>query len=193
MAYMLLFFALLNCDSLQAADTKSVMLRYTLEQLEATGPDITTAPEQPATTSRQQDGKEALEQLLKIAGKKERKIIERILNVGSETGIIKVEQLKQKLGRINVSAVVELYRDVRTLKLAKLDATRIEKIQATLAKIDASLAKNALTGRQIGDIAFFAALARDRLAAKANDRSEKDRLRREAVVNYQQTVDQLSD
>jgi len=190
---------LLICGPLLAVDVQSVMLHYSLEQLEATvasagAPvDQPNQPQLPEQSHRQQDGDLALKQLLQLAGKKERKILERILDVGTQAGVIKVEKLKQKLGRINVPALVELYRDVRTLKLAKLNTARIEKIQATLAEIDASLAGKGLSSRQVGDLSFFAALARDRLATQAQNRSEKERLRSAAVVNYQQTVEQLSD
>lgn len=191
----LLGFLLLAAVQLPAAEMPSANLRYTLEQLESTGASLTAAlpePQTPSPASSKIDGDNDLAPLLQLAGKKERKIIERILDIGEQTGVIKVEQIKQKLSRINVPAVVELYRDVRSLKLAKLDAARIEKIQATLAEIDASLAGKALSGREVGDLAFFAALARDQLANKSQDRSEKARLRGEAVANYQQTVEQLS-
>lgn len=184
---------------LSAAASQPVMLQYSLEQLEAdnasTAAQISVeapTPDKPTPSPRRGDGDEVLKQLLQLAGKKERKIIERILEVSEERGVIKVDQIKQKLSRINVPAAVELYRDVRTLKLAKLDAARIEKIQAALAEIDASLAGKGLSGRQVGDLAFFAALARDRLAAQAQNRSEKKRLRREAMAGYQQSVEQLA-
>ncbi|PKL47575.1 MAG: hypothetical protein CVV42_12650, partial [Candidatus Riflebacteria bacterium HGW-Riflebacteria-2] len=75
---------------------------------------------------------------------------------------------------------------------SKLDAARIAKIQGTLAEIDAALVGKGLSSREAGDLAFFAGLARDRLAVQAADRREKERLRREASANYQQSVDQLS-
>ena len=193
--YMVCGFLLLLCEPLLAVDTQSVMLQYSLAQLDVSvaSAAAVSAVEQPLPARRQLDGDPVIEQLLQLAGKKERKIIERILDVGAETGIIKVEQLKQKLSRINVPALVELYRDVRTLKLEKLDTARIAKIQATLTEIDASLAGKGLNSRQIGDLFFFAGLARDRLASAAGARSEKEHLRRAAVVNYQQTVAQLSE
>jgi len=184
---------------LPAADNQSVMLRYSLEQLEAVTasaasqvPAGPVTPEQPAPTPRRGDGDEALRQLLQLAGKKERKIIEKILEVGEQTGRIKIEKIKEKLSHINVPAVVELYRDVKTLKLAKLDAERIKRIQTRLGEIDATLAGKGLSSREAGDLAFFAGMARDRLAAQAADRREKERLRREAAANYQQSVDQLA-
>ncbi len=196
--YCTLFFVLI-CLRLSAADNQMFMLRYSLEQLEAvtaTAPLQTAAgpvmPDQPAPPVRRGDGEEALEQLLQLAGKKERKIIEKILEVGEQTGRIKVEKIKEKLSRINVAAVVELYRDVRSLKLSQLDAARIQKIQATLAEIDSTLAGKSLSSREAGDLAFFAGMARDRLAAQAADRREKERLRREAADNYEQSVDKLA-
>ena len=189
---------LLLSSRLSAADTSQVMLRYSLEQLEAVtasaasqpAPAGTVTPDQPSPAPRA--GEEALEQLLQLAGKKERKIIEKILEVGEQTGRIKLEKIKEKLSRINVPAVVELYRDVKTLKLAKLDVERIKRIQARLGEIDATLAGKGLSSREAGDLAFFAGMARDRLAAQAADRREKERLRREAAANYQQSVDQLT-
>ena len=190
---------LLLSSCLSADDSSQVMLRYSLEQLEAVtasaplpAPAGTTTPDQPAPSPRRGDGEEALKQLLQLAGKKERKIIEKILEVGEQTGRIKVEKIKEKLSRINVPAVVELYRDVKTLKLAKLDAERIQRIQARLGEIDATLAGKGLSSREAGDLAFFAGMARDRLAAQAADRREKERLRREAAASYQQSVDKLT-
>lgn len=188
---------LLICGEVSAA-SQPVMLQYSLEQLAAvttTSSAQVTAEtptvDKPVPAPRR--GDDALKQLLQLAGKKERKILERILEVGEQTGTIKVAAIKQKLGKINVPAVVELYRDVRTLKLAKLDAAHIEKIQGTLAEIDASLSGKGLSGRQVGDLAFFAGMARDRLATQAQNRKEKERLRREAVSNYQQSVEQLAE
>lgn len=190
---------LLISSCLSAADNSQVMLRYSLEQLEAvtasaplqtvSGP---VTPDQPQQVPHRGDGEEALEQLLQLAGKKERKIIEKILEIGEQTGRIKVEKIKEKLSRISVPAVVELYRDVKTLKLAKLDAERIQRIQARLSEIDATLAGKGLSSREAGDLAFFAGMARDRLAAQADDRREKERLRHAAAASYQQSVDQLA-
>ncbi|PKL47576.1 MAG: hypothetical protein CVV42_12655, partial [Candidatus Riflebacteria bacterium HGW-Riflebacteria-2] len=104
-------------SSLPAAASQSVMLTYSLEQLEAVtasaalpAPAGPGTPDQPPPEPRRGDGEEALKQLLQLAGKKERKIIEKILEVGEQTGKIKVAKIKEKLTRINVPAVVGLYQ-----------------------------------------------------------------------------------
>ncbi|NLF98425.1 MAG: M23 family metallopeptidase [Candidatus Riflebacteria bacterium] len=192
-------FFMLTAGRLFAADASQVMLRYSLEQLEAvtaSAPLQTSVgqatPDQSPPVSKRGDGEETLKQLLQLAGKKERKIIEKILEVGEQTGKIKVAKITEKLSRINVPAVVELYRDVKTLKFTKLDAARIQRIQTRLGEIDATLAGKGLSSREAGDLAFFAGMARDRLAAQAADRREKERLRREAAASYEQSVDKLA-
>jgi hypothetical protein len=67
---------ILIASQLPAADNQSVMLRYSLEQLEAVTasaplqvPAGPVTPDQPAPTPRRSDGEEALKQLLQLAGK----------------------------------------------------------------------------------------------------------------------------
>lgn len=65
----------------------------------------------------------ALLGFLLLAGKKERKIIERILDIGEQTRVIKVEQIKQMLSRDGIQ-----------LLRARLVSEGLEIVGATLPR-----------------------------------------------------------
>ncbi|MFZ5949179.1 MAG: M23 family metallopeptidase [Candidatus Rifleibacteriota bacterium] len=180
----------------QTAGVEQALLKYRLSDLNsaAGGESVDqTAPATVASESRQTSSSaEILEKLLARAGKKEQKIIKQILEVGTRQKIINLQKLDEKLNKINVGGLVNLYQNLKALKIKKFDINRIDEIKQALGQIDQTLQQYRNSPKEYGDLSFFAGLTRDQLANVATSEAEKKQLRFSALANYNDTIQNLA-
>lgn len=171
----------------QSADVEKATLHYDLTAVSAGAAVPETMVEQKSQTA------DVLAMLIDKVGKKEKKIINKVLEVGEQTGVLRREMLVKRLGKINVPAIIGLYENIRSLKISGLDLNKVEKIRETLAQIDVQLKEAGIRPKEFGKLSFYAGLARDQLANTTSDPKVKENLRAAAVQNYQDTVTTLAD
>lgn len=180
--------------SAQVAPHQNAILRYNLDELDgkaatAIPPAETTstAKDQPAISTS-----DILEKLLNKVGKKERKIIDQILVVGHEKKLFNVNELDKKLSKINTGALVDLYNNLKALKIKKFDPGSIDAIKSTLTNIDSALRQLKDSPAEYGNLSFFAGMTRDQLANVAPTLAEKRMLKASALSNYNDTITNLA-
>lgn len=176
----------------QSADVEKATLYYDLSVI-AAPPDSAPPVASDTSTGTKLPATDVLSMIIDRVGKKEKKIINKVLEVGEQTGVLKREELAKRLGKINVPAIMGLYENIRSLKISGLDLKKVEKIRETLAQIDVQLKEAGIRPKEFGKLSFFAGLARDQLANTTSDPKVKENLRASAVQNYQDTITTLAD
>ncbi|NCB40319.1 MAG: M23 family metallopeptidase [Erysipelotrichia bacterium] len=181
--------------SAQTADLKRATLVYDSADfaLPASEEAALKPQQMPAAGSPASATSGFIEQLLAKAGKKEQKIIRQILDIGQEKKLFNISKLEKKLSKIDVPAIMNLYTNLRALKISKLDAGKIDEIKAALAGIDQALAKADIKTVEFGNLSFFAAMTRDRMSDFTGNADEKSQLRASAMQNYTDAIDTLNE
>lgn len=173
-----------------AQNSSSALLKYTLADLDGASTASSSTPSTPAAEPAVSDG--IIQQLLSKAGKKEQKIIKQIIEIGQERKILNLDKIERKLGQINVAGLINLYQNLKSLKIKKFDLNRLDEIKATLSSIDSALKQLKDSPKEYGDLSFFAGLTRDQLANVAASPLEKKSLRASALSNYNDTLKSLA-
>lgn len=185
----------------QALDfsAEKAILKYEISDLDGTeaGQPIPATSSQDKSTDQtepasQPTGADILSLLLSKAGKKEKKIIDQILVIGQEKKLFNLEKLEKKLGSINLPAILNLYNNLKALKIKKLDLNKLDEIKETLASIDNALKQVKNSPTDFGNLSFFAGMTRDQLANHATTLAEKSSLRFSALENYNDTIKNLA-
>lgn len=188
-AVCLLYFSAAACSA-QIADVEKATLKYDLNM--PTAPVVANAPVDKTGETTGQKHADLVDLILEKAGKKEKKVIEKILQTGEQTGLLTREKITRQLGNINVSAVAGLYESLRSLKLSGFNLKRIENIRETLMQIETQLKQTGIKTRDFGNLSFMAGLAKERLGTHAADDTEKETLRQSAQAHYQNTIVSLA-
>lgn len=194
----LCFFTFLSGSNCLLAenDRERALLKYNLNDLDAS---VEMPPSQvSAGVAKEKDGDKSgavdlISRLLKHAGKKEQKVLKQLLEFGEKNKLIDLEKIEKKLSRVNVGALVNLYRNLKAVKLRKFDIGRLEEIKNTLIEIDGNLRQLKDSPKEFGDLSFFAGMTRDQLANIAQTPQEKASLRENALENYRQSILNLAD
>lgn len=190
--YLLLFFLTFSVI-VSAQNVDSVLLQYKISDLDGSGAAAPAGPTISTSTPERQSGaKGIIEQLLGKAGQKEQKIIKQILEIGQERKILDLQKIEQKLSKVNVAGLVNLYHNLKSLKVKKFDLNRLDEIKMALADIDVTLKQLKDSPKEYGDLSFFAGLTRDQLANAAVLPAEKQSLRASALNNYNETIRNLA-
>lgn len=181
----------------QNPEFENSILRYNISDLDG-GSSVqietqdTTQPGQQPTQPAQPIALDLISQLLSNVGKKEKKIINQLLIVGKEKKLFDMEKLEKKLGKINIPAIMNLYSNLKALKIKKFDLNKLGEIKGMLANIDSALKQAKGSPIDYGNLSFFAGLTRDQLANYAPTNLEKSQLRFSAVNNYNDTIKNLA-
>lgn len=176
----------------QIGDVETATLVYDPADISVSSAEEQIVEKSAAVASEPVAIPDVFEQLIVKAGKKEQKIIRKILELGKEKKLFNIEKLEKKLSKINVPAIMELYANLRSLKLSGFNIHKIERIEATLASIDQALKKIDVKTADFGKLSFFAAMTREQIANFTSG-DEKEQLRAAAMQNYTDTIDTLSE
>lgn len=187
----LLVFLFFLPSILSGQDIDSALLQYKPGDLDKVV-DAGARSLVPASTSEQPVAGDILRKLIKKAGRKEQKIINQLLAIGEERKIIDLQKIDKKLGQINIAGLVNLYHNLKSLRIKKFDLSHIDEIKGVLANIDNSLQQLKGSPKEYGDLSFFAGLTRDQLANVAQSPIEKQNLRFNALNNYNETIKSLA-
>ncbi len=139
------------------------------------------------------EAQDILRKLIGKAGRKEQKILNQLLAIGEEKKIIDLQKIDKKLGKINIAGLVNLYHNLKALRIKKLDISRLDEIKGMLANIDNSLKQLKDSPKEYGDLSFYAGLTRDQLANVTENPIEKQNLRLNALNNYNETIKSLAE
>ena len=195
---LLLFYGAIFPIALPGQIPDGVILKYSLNELDGKMPG-----KAPLSDEEKDDGEQKkistsdiLGKLLNKVGSKERKIINKVLEVGQQQKLFDVEKLDKKLGdklgEINIPALINLYTNLKALKIKKFDLSRLDEIKGALINIDKALQQYKDSPKKYGELSFFAGMTRDQLANVAPTYAEKRILKASALNNYNDTITKLA-
>lgn len=189
-AVILMFFSAAACCA-QIADVEKATLRYDLNQPAAS--DQVSAAKKTEVETPADRKSDLVDLILEKVGKKDKKVIEKILQAGEQTGFLTREKITRRLGNINAEAIAGLYDSLRSLKLSGFNLKKIEQVRQTLVQIETQLKQSGLRKSDFGKLSFAAGMAKESMSAQATDDKERENLRQSAMTHYQNTIVSLAD
>jgi murein DD-endopeptidase MepM/ murein hydrolase activator NlpD len=194
--FLLLIFVAVCPAAVSGQISDDVILKYSLNELEATANTQAFESDKEGREPTEISTSDILKKLLNKVGNKERKIINKVLEVSQQQKLFDVEKLDQKLekklGEINIPALMNLYNNLKALKIKKFDLSRLDEIKGALVNIDKALRQYKDSPEKYGELSFFAGMTRDQLANVAPTYAEKHALKASALNNYNDTITSLA-
>ncbi len=179
-----------------AMDQKSLAiatLKYDITQLNA-GNSIDDSDVVPGIQKDSQEknvGNSIVENLLNLAGKKEKKIINKILDLDKKVKFINVKSIEKRLGNVNFPALVNLFNGVKSLKIKGFDLSKISELKGSLAQIEGLIKQYKNSPKEAGKLSFFAGMAKEQLGNVETDPVARSTFRASAIQSYQNSLSNL--
>jgi murein DD-endopeptidase MepM/ murein hydrolase activator NlpD len=178
-----------------AADLSLARLKYDVSQLNS-GIGISTESQagKSGEVEQRQDSSSSdsiFENLIKLAGKKEQKVIKQILDLDKKVNFINVKSIEKKLGKVNVPALVNLFNGVKNLKIKGFDLSQINELKGSLSQIENLIKQYKNSPKEVGKLSFFAGLAKEQLGNVEANPVAKSSFRASAIQSYKNSMANL--